>query len=400
MIIILFFIAGCSRDETATTPIPPPPTAIANVEMSSTPTATIAVAAVDSRATMPPPPTLAPIPTDTPTATPTATATSEAIVLLTAEDFGDDRNPLTGELMENPELLLRRPIAIKISNSPPSYTRPQSGLNDADWIFEHTTEGAITRFTIIVYGKTPPKVGPIRSARLIDVELPAMFDAALAFSGASVGVNQRLNRSDFSDRIIRSAAAGYYRTGENKPYEHTLYGIPEDFWKALDSMGQNVPPQFKTTLAFSSLPPESGSPATKLSVDYDWTLLEWEYDPEIGSYRRWADGEEALDGNSGEQVTAANVIVISPNHIEDPTICEEIRDGICRHLSVQIQIWGSGNATVFRDGQRYDVFWQRVDRPDLLTFVDVDGNPFPLQIGNSWVQIVPSWLRDPLKVTQ
>ena len=66
----------------------------------------------------------------------------------------------------------------------------------------------------------------MRSARLIDIELPAMYDAMLAFSGASVGVNQRLNASDFSDRLLRAAEPGFYRTGDTtKPFEHTLYTV-------------------------------------------------------------------------------------------------------------------------------------------------------------------------------
>jgi len=399
--LVLLMVVACGEEKPESTPIQPIPTNIIDDALGSAPTPTI-VASTEPDATLPPPPTVAPLPTSTSapvTVTPLPTATSEGVTLLTAADFGTDRNPLTGEIVAEPDWLQRRPIAVKLSNSPPAYTRPQSGLNDADWVFEHTTEGAITRFTAIIYGKTPPRVGPIRSARLIDVELPAMYDAALAFSGASVGVNQRLNRSDFRDRIIYSGEAGYYRTGEDKPYEHTLYGNPVELWQSLDGMGQNVPPKFNTSLAFSSQPPEGGTPASRVTVDYDWTLVEWRYDEESGRYKRWADGEIHADGNSGEPATFANVIIMSPLHVEDATICEEIRDGVCSHLSVQIQIWGAGIATVFRDGQRYDVTWQLVNRDDLLTFAHHDGTPFPLQIGNSWVQLVPSWLSNPLEVT-
>ncbi|MEM7014129.1 MAG: DUF3048 domain-containing protein, partial [Verrucomicrobiota bacterium] len=98
---------------------------------------------------------------------------------------------MTGEETD-PARLQRRPLAVKISNSPPSFVRPQSGLNDADIVFEHITEGNLTRFTLIVYGDDPEKVGPIRSARLVDVELPAMYDAALVYSGASTGVSNKL----------------------------------------------------------------------------------------------------------------------------------------------------------------------------------------------------------------
>jgi len=173
---------------------------------------------------------------------------------------------------------------------------------------------------------------------------------------------------------------------------------PEGFWQTLTDMGQNSPPVFNTYMAFSSQPPPGGSPAGQVTIDYRWEVVEWRYDPENGRYRRWAAGEPHLDGNTGEQVTAANVIILVPIHVEDPTICEEIRDGQCLHLSVEIQLWGSGGGLVLRDGQQYPVTWHRESRYDMLTFTDENGNPFPLQIGNSWVQLVPNWYDNPVTV--
>ena len=226
---LLFILAACGgQDEAAT---PPPPTAVTE-QTAPDPTATLEPAAT---ATLPMPPTVAPAPTITPTPEPEATAVPAGVLLIEPEDFGDDRNPFTGELVSDLDNLQRRPIAVKMSNAPPSFVRPQSGLNDADLIFEHITEGHITRLTLIFYGNTPPDVGPIRSGRLIDVEIPAMYDAAFVFSGASTGVNQRLNRSDFANRILRGGL-GYYRTGANKPYEHTLYGRLNLFWDQLEDL--------------------------------------------------------------------------------------------------------------------------------------------------------------------
>ncbi len=373
-----------------------PPTAVAPLPTLENTAAAPPTTAPAATATLPPPPTIAAAATNTPAATPEATGLN----LLTAEDFGTDRNPLTGELVDDPALLQRRPLAIKISNAPPSYVRPQAGLNSADWVFEHTSEGSITRFTLIVYGQDVDQVGPIRSARLIDVELPAMFDAALAFSGASAGVNERLNSSDFTERIVRISDPGYYRTGEDKPFEHTLYGRPAVFRQGLDALGLNTPPNFNGLLTFTSESPVGGSPASSVAIDYQWETVEWRYDAADGRYYRWAAGEPHLDGNTGEQVSAANIVVIAPFHVEDATICEQITNGVCTHLSVQIQLWGSGTGFILRDGQQFPVTWHRDGRNDLLTFTDADGNPFPLQIGNTWVQLVPTWYTDPVTVTR
>lgn len=392
-LILLLLVVSCGGAAEATpTPVAPPATLETLENTAVAPT----TAAPVPTTTLPPPPTIPPAATNTPAATPEATGLN----LLTAADFGTDRNPLTGELVADPALLQRRPLAIKISNAPPSYVRPQSGLNSADWVFEHTSEANITRFTLILYGKDVDVVGPIRSARLIDVELPAIYDAALVFSGASVGVNQRLNASDFASRIIRSADPGYFRTGEDKPFEHTLYGRPAVFRQGLEALGLNTPPNFNGLLTFTSEPPTGGTPASSVAIDYQWETVEWRYDAATGRYYRWAAGEPHLDGNTGEQVSAANIVVIAPFHVEDGTICEQITNGVCTYLSVQIQLWGSGTGFILRDGQQYPVTWHREGRNDLLTFTNPDGTPFPLQIGNTWVQLVPTWYDDPVTVTR
>ena len=382
--------------------IPPPPTsalATAAAEVAATispvpPTATVAMAA-----TLPPPPVVTPDATLAPP-TPAVTPLPDTVVLAAEAAAFAGRNPLTGEEVADPDDLDRRPIAVKLSNAPADYTRPQAGLNDADLIFEHWTEGSVTRFTAIFYDTVAPNVGPVRSARLIDIELPAMYDAMLAFSGASVGVNQRLNASDFSDRLLRAAEPGFYRTGDTtKPFEHTLYIRLADLWAAVEAKGLNNAPHFGTFNAFTEEPPAGGSPATKINISYKTEEIEWLYDPEIGQYRRWMDFEEHLDANTEEQVTVSNVIYINPFHVNDANICEQINNGVCAALSIEIQLWGSGPAVVFRDGQRYDVTWQRVGRNDQLTFSDAAGNPFPLQIGQSWVQVVPSYIPNSLTVT-
>lgn len=97
--------------------------------------------------------------------------------------------PFTGLVVSDLASLHRRPLTIKISHFP-RYVRPQAGLQAADLVFEHYAEGGTARFTAIFYVNAPERVGPVRSARLIDTVIPEMVDGALVTSGSSSGTMQ------------------------------------------------------------------------------------------------------------------------------------------------------------------------------------------------------------------
>ena len=397
-LLLVPLLTACVQQPQAPTPGPSPTAPV----LAEAATATLSPAtATDAPTASPSPvPPDTPAPTATATATASATATTAPLLLLDADDFGADRNPLTGEQVSDPAVLQRRPIAVKISNAPPGFVRPQSGPNQADLVFEHIAEFGVTRFTAIFYDELPPDVGPIRSGRLIDVELPAMYDAAFSYSGASVGVNQKLWASDFAQRILPNRPPGHYRTGADKPYEHTLYGTPALWIEELAEQGLNVPPQFANYMAFSEAPPAGGQPVSRIVLDYPSTTAEWRYDSASNRYLRWSDGVTHHDANTGEQLSATNVAVVYAPHVLDLNICEHIRAGDteCAAFSVEIQIWGQGPARIFRDGQMYEATWKREQRADMLTFYDAAGNPLPLQIGNTWFQMAPSNEADILTV--
>jgi hypothetical protein len=127
--------------------------------------------------------------------------------------------------------------------------------------------------------------------------------------------------------------------------------------------------------------------------------VSWRYDEATGRYQRSVDGEPHVDKNSGAQITAANVVAVFATHNLDMNICEYQVGSTCQAYSMIIEIWGEGEAIIFRDGQRYEATWRRADRHDMLTFYDEAGNPIPLQIGNTWFQVVPYHYENPVVST-
>ena len=363
------------------------------------PTATTMPAAATQ---LPPPPvavTQAAPATPTPIAMPTTAALPTPEVTLTpptADLIGPDQipanvNPLTGETVADAAVLAHRPLAIKVSNSS-AVVRPQSGLNNADLVFEHYAEGGITRFTAVFYGKGAELVGPIRSGRLIDLEIPKMYDAAFAYSGSSAPVRDLVRGSSFFDRVISPDFGhdGFWRDYEignpNKPGWETLYTDTDTLRRLLQQRGLDAAPQLPANMAFNEAPPANGAAVSSISIQYLGTNVFWQYDAGSQRYLRWVDGEAHLDANSNQQLRFRNVIAVAANHVDTLILEDEVAGG---HYSIEIQLWGEGPVSIFRNGQRYDGRWRRSDASHMITFYDMDGNVIPLAPGNTFFQVVP-----------
>ena len=64
-----------------------------------------------------------------------------------AKPAGPPRWPLTGLDAPTSDAVTARVVSVKIENAPPA--RPQSGLDQADVVYETVTEGGITRFNAL-----------------------------------------------------------------------------------------------------------------------------------------------------------------------------------------------------------------------------------------------------------
>lgn len=351
---------------------------------------------------------LPPIPI-TPTASavplPSITPSPTADVRLIST-FPADVDPLTGEQVTDPAVLQRRPLAIKVADSYEPGVRPQSGVSFADLVFEHEAEGGITRWTAIFLSKAPARVGSNRSCRIIDADLPAMYKALLACSGFSGGTREyyivptefyaegRVLSPDFGD-----GEPTFFRINTAIP-PHNLYVDPAAAWREADRRGIDQP-QDLSGMTFSLAPIEAGSAASQITIPYRGERVEWRYDPQTttcssraGCYLRWSDGAIHTDALNGQQLSAANVVVIYANHVEDGRYLEDVAAG--GHYSIQIQIWNDpanpsqpgGRAQVLRDGQVFEGRWTRPSRFDMLTVVDAEGKIIPFKPGITWFQLV------------
>lgn len=307
----------------------------------------------------------------------TVTAAAGSTVIIGPYEYPDGYNPMTGLPYPNDEVRARRNLIVKISNHPP-IVRPQHGVNAADLVFEYEAEGNVTRFAAVYRTNAPERVGSIRSGRLLDIELLTMYSALLAYSGTSEPIRKIYLNSNYRYRLISPSIgdncdnAGFCRdrTLLERDYEHTLFGDTRRMWEV--ATRRNVNTGFRAVgFAFSESADIGGIAARDIYINWSSrTNARWQYDAESGTYLRYTDHEPHFDAADGQQLWADNLVILEVPHRRRP----DLFPPGATNASLEVALWDSGRAYVFRDGVLYVGFWKRLGRKS--------GEALQLMLGN------------------
>jgi hypothetical protein len=339
-----------------------------------------------------PSPSLTPTPTLTPTLTPSPTPTltpSPTATVVGPSEYPENFNPLTGLPYPSDAARDRRTLIVKVSNFP-EVVRPQSGLDKADIVFEFEVEGGVTRFAAIYRSQGADRVGSVRSARLLDLELVEMFEALLAYSGSNEWIRKFILETDWKWRALSphlGVNEPFRRIPDgDKAYEHTMFANTFDLWDVAEDRQVNQGIAFRG-LAFSDVPDPGGVPARDIFIEYwnDRQTTRWQYNPADGRYYRWNTDLPHVDAVTGQQLAADNIVILAAEHIDRPDILDSSISGVV----IETVLWGHGDAWLFRDGQWWEgTWWHAQGRTGLwLTFEDGE-TPMHLKPGQTWFEVV------------
>lgn len=357
----------------------PEPTEVVELQASSTPTPL-----QPDPATVTPTMTTTPLP---PTATPTPAYPE---VGYGPSDFPEEINPLTGLEVDDPEILNRRPVIVKVQNLPRA-DRPHWGLTSADIIYEYYTELGTTRFAAIFYGQDAELVAPIRSARLFDINVVRAYKGMFIFGSAYEKTYFRLVNSEFARRLMieSSNTAGVIFRFDVNNYEGADTSKVNDYTLR---MGIDNSRQDLDGMLFQIQPPAGGEESSSVFVRFSNAIYNrWDYNEKSQHYTRFSDTqnssgpddeayEQLIDRANDKPIEAANVAMIFVRHVDtDDRPAVEVLD---------VSLLGTGKAYVARDGKVYEVTWSRPNEESILTFLNPDGSAFPLKPGQTWVEVM------------
>ena len=266
------------------------------------------------------------------------------------------------------------PFMVMVENSPAS--RPQSGLSQADIIYETSAEGGIPRFMALFHSKSPSVIGPVRSVRPYYITLSKENSLPFAHCGGSLDALNEIKQDSSIMSINEISKEHYFWRDHSRKAPHNLYTSSEKIRDLISNSSWDVKPQnfynFNSKYYDNDQFKTCDSISIKINRHYNTS-----YTYENNLYTKYMDGEVALDKESNEPLQFSNVIIQKTN-------INLGNDGL--HLDVDLI--GEGSGLLLTNGRIVDITWKKSSELSKTTIYDTEGNELPLSQGKTIWHIV------------
>ena len=254
-------------------------------------------------------------------------------------------SPLSGEKVASEADRIKPVTAFILENSPDA--RPQSGLKQAEVVYEAIAEAGITRFLAVYQQHKPQLIGPVRSVRPYYLDWAKPYDASIAHIGGSAKALAEVRNGSYRDIDQFFNADAYYRATDRFA-PHNVYTSFERIDSLNNAKGFKIsnPKEMERT---DGKPAETPT-ASNVIVTISSTTFNssYTYDKASNAYLRSQGGEVHTDREDG-QIAPAVVVVMK---VDETTVFEDTD-------RQQVQTLGSGAVTIFQNGTAIEGNWNK-----------------------------------------
>ncbi len=315
----------------------------------------------------------------TPTATPSS-ASPSALPTPTSPGIPPGASPFSGL----PGGEGKPVLAIKIDNT--RAAQPHTGLQAADLVYVTEVEWDLTRLIAVYNSTIPDVIGPVRSARISDLDILAPFDK-IAFSNS--GMQTKLRPVLAAANLYDVSAERIYEAFTNDPGRPSPVDHMADP-RILLAAAPDAAVARDIGFTFSDEPPAGGTPVESVTMTWPSSEVSFTWDESAGNFIVGLNGEESRSTEGGPQ-RAATVVMQT---VEQSDSGFGDRYG---GITPFIQTVGSGPALVLRDGRMWSVTWERPALTDGTRFVLPDGSAMPFAIGQEWVVFLDKGIKPKIR---
>ncbi|MEY4443980.1 MAG: hypothetical protein RL301_59 [Actinomycetota bacterium] len=257
---------------------------------------------------------------------------------------------------------------------------PQIGINQADLVFIEQVEGGLTRLAAVFSKTLPPEIGPVRSARISDIELLAQFGkVAFLYSGAQTKFRPVLKSANLFDLSAEHESPKLYsrKIGRNAPVNMVIN--TDELLRITKERKLDIAKSKNLGWNFGKLEKQQQTNPIK-SATIKWPASRYEVNWNGKGWAISQNGEAEFDSDG--KVVAPSTFVIQKVSITD----SEYRDKVGGVTPFSATV-GTGNGWILRNGFAVAGTWNRLDESSGTTWVDQDGKEIKFATGQIWIAL-------------
>ena len=307
-------------------------------------------------------------------------------------DLIDEQTPVSDELYINNLTGIKelskddkdnRPVAIMVNNIYKAQA-VQTGLYDADIVYETEVEGGITRLLAVYKNiSETPKIGTVRSARYAYIDLAAGHNAVYVHHGQDEV--HAVPHFNVVDRFVVDKNNGGGRESNGLSSEHTLYAYGDKLYDAIKNKGINLTDsnaQNWVNFASEDEAVAFENVATSVKVPFSTSYVtNFKYNQESGKYVRYSSNVERKDYVTNESLEFKNIFVLK-------TLIRSNCNCSAGHKEVLLE---SGEGYYVANGTYTPIKWSKGAANNGFKFTNADGSELKVNAGNSWVCLVSQY---------
>jgi hypothetical protein len=280
--------------------------------------------------------------------------------------------PFTGEEVSK-EIQSQIAFMAIIENSKDA--RPQSGLNEADIVYETMAEGGIPRFIAVFQKNSPKIIGPIRSARAYFVDISKEYNLPFAHCGYSEEARAMIEKENLMSLNEFTYGKGYWRDNTRKA-PHNLYTSADKLRELTTSKGYVKPSNVK--LSFNKAYWNNSSLLSAANVILNLNrYYTTSYTFKDGKYYKTMDGTASNNREDKKNIAVTNIVIQNTNiKLQSDN----------QHLT--INLIGQGDGYVISNGKAVKMKWSKKDINSQTILKDENDKEIFLNPGNTWWHIV------------